>query len=249
MRVLGIDLATEPRGTAACWLTCHSEGARADLVADRLDDDTLLGLLASSDRAAIDSPFGWPEPFFVAVREWRDTGRFPRGPREPLRLRTTDLYVKERTLTPFSVSADKIGALAMRCALLLTRLADHEGTRLDRVDGKAVECYPSGALYRFGFSRSQLANAKTEADVRRRLLGEILAQAPWLEIDEDAREEVVRVGHCFDALVAALVARAAALSMTDRPPPESAEIAAIEGWIHLPFHDALGRLRGVHAHG
>jgi hypothetical protein len=37
--------------------------------------------------------------------------------------------------------------------------------------------------------------------------------------------------------------------MTDRPPPESAEIAAIEGWIHLPFPDALGRLRGAHAHG
>src|SRR4051794_20265035 len=104
MRVLGIDLATEPKGTAACWLSFDERGARAELVDDRLDDGTLIGLIASSDRAAIDSPFGWPEPFVSAVTHWQNHGSFPTGSREPLRLRATDLYVKERALTPFSVS-------------------------------------------------------------------------------------------------------------------------------------------------
>jgi hypothetical protein len=246
-RVLGVDLATEPAGTAGCWLTFDEDDARADIVDDRLDDETLIRLVAASDRAAIDSPFGWPEPFFAAISQWRDSGSFPTGSREPLRLRATDLYVKERTLSPYSVSADKIGALAMRCALLLTGLADVEQTRLDRVDGKAVECYPSAALYRFGFSRAGLRNAKRDQDVRVRLLGQILARASWLSVDEETQARLTRVGHSFDAFIAALVARAVALGMTDRPPPQLAALAAAEGWIHLPFPDALasdGRLSG-----
>jgi hypothetical protein len=133
MHVLGVDLATEPRGAAACWLRFADGRAEVEIVEARLDDATLVELLSAADRAAIDSPFGWPEPFLDAITRWRNDARFPSGPREPLRLRATDLYVKERALTPFSVSADKIGALAMRCSLLLTRLADQEQAPVDRV--------------------------------------------------------------------------------------------------------------------
>lgn len=239
IRVLGIDLATEPAGTAGCWLTFDEDGARADIVDERLDDGTLIRLLAASDRAAIDSPFGWPEPFFAAISQWRDAGRFPAGPREPLRLRATDLYVKERALTPYSVSADKLGALAMRCAVVLTGLADVEHTGLDRVDGKAIECYPSAALYRFGFSRAELRNAKTDQDVRRRLLSQLLERATWLKVDAETQARLALVGHSFDAFIAALVARAVVLGMADRPPSHLAALAAAEGWIHLPFPNAL----------
>jgi hypothetical protein len=245
MRVLGVDLATEPNGTAGCWLTFDGGRARAHLVEERLDDRALVRLIASSHRAAIDSPFGWPEPFFAAISQWRGAGTFPTGSREPLRLRATDLYVKARALTPYSVSADKIGALAMRCALVLAGVAEVEQTRLDRVDGKAIECYPSAALYRFGFSRAELRNAKTDPDVRDRLLAEILTRASWLEVDEGTSAKLVRVGHCFDAFIAALVARAAAIGKTDRPPPERAVLAAVEGWIHLPFADGLASLSGA----
>jgi hypothetical protein len=44
--VLGVDLATEPSGTAGCWLTFDDEGAHAELVADRLDDGTLIRLIS-----------------------------------------------------------------------------------------------------------------------------------------------------------------------------------------------------------
>ena len=161
---------------------------------------------------------------------------------KPLRLRATDLYVEERALTPFSVSADKIGALAMRCSLLLTRLAEREGTPLDRVDGKVIECYPSAALYRFGFKRAELKGAKTDADVRLRLLDAILARAQWLQLDEAIRLRLAHIGDAFDAFLAALVARAAGLRLTDQPPQEMAALAALEGWIHLRVRGALRQL-------
>ena len=41
--------------------------------------------------------------------------------------------------------------------------------------------------------------------------------------------------NCFDALVSSLVARAAALGLTEPPEPgEQADRAVREGWIHVP---------------
>ncbi len=40
--------------------------------------------------------------------------------------------------------------------------------------------------------------------------------------------------HIFDALVAALTARAVAVGATDPPSPGQADLAAEEGWIHVP---------------
>jgi hypothetical protein len=45
-------------------------------------------------------------------------------------------------------------------------------------------------------------------------------------------------------LVAALVARAALLGLTDGPPTEDRPRAAREGWIHLPIRGSLGLLAG-----
>jgi hypothetical protein len=80
MDVLGVDLATEPAGTAACWLRSESGRTRLEVVTGRLDDDLLVDVLASADRAAIDSPFGWPEPFVAAITRWQHEGSFPSGP-------------------------------------------------------------------------------------------------------------------------------------------------------------------------
>lgn len=242
MRVLGVDLATEPRETLACWLSFANGRAEAEIVAARLDDPTLVELLKVADRAAIDSPFGWPEPFFRALARWRTEGTFPSGSREPLRLRATDLVVKREALAPFSVSADKLGALAMRCAMLLTTLADQTDAPIDRVNGNVIECYPSAALYRFGFSRADLRGAKTDPQVRARLLDSITLRAQWLQLEPPLAEVLVEVGHAFDAFISALVARAAAVGLTEQPPAELASLAAMEGWIHLPLHGSLQQL-------
>jgi hypothetical protein len=37
----------------------------------RADDATIVGAVAEADRAAMDCPFGWPEPFVEFVNEHR----------------------------------------------------------------------------------------------------------------------------------------------------------------------------------
>lgn len=96
-------------------------------------DDQLMEDVKGADIVGIDAPFGWPEPFFDAIRAHRTHGAWPgRGKgleqfRQTLRLRSTDLVVKrEALLTPLSVSADKIAVTTFRCALLLDRLRARE---------------------------------------------------------------------------------------------------------------------------
>ncbi|MBA2420978.1 MAG: DUF429 domain-containing protein [Thermoleophilaceae bacterium] len=75
-------------------------------------------------KAAIDAPFGWPEPFVDAVVAHQRGQGWPSGmdnPRAPFERRATDRFVHDRCgKTPFSVSADKIAYLAMsaRCSSL-----------------------------------------------------------------------------------------------------------------------------------
>ncbi len=69
-------------------------------------------------------------------------------------------------------------------------------------------------------------------------------QVPWLQLTEDARKLCRRSDDAFDALIAALVARAAALGFTDAPPPEISAAAETEGWIHLPAAHSLRDLAG-----
>ncbi|MFZ4078216.1 MAG: hypothetical protein ACOYKK_02115 [Microbacteriaceae bacterium] len=47
-------------------------------------------------------------------------------------------------------------------------------------------------------------------------------------------ELMVSSADAFDAVIAALCARAAALGLVERPPDEIVERARVEGWIALP---------------
>jgi hypothetical protein len=57
--------------------------------------------------------------------------------------------------------------------------------------------------------------------------------------------ELIRTSDAFDAFVSALVARAAALGLTELPPAQLAGLAALEGWIHLPVIGARQAQRGA----
>ena len=48
--------------------------------------------------------------------------------------------------------------------------------------------------------------------------------------------------NCLDSLVAALVARAAALDLCEPIPREHRDDARVEGWIHVPLAGSLARL-------
>ncbi len=62
-------------------------------------------------------------------------------------------------------------------------------------------------------------------------------QAPWLDIETNGMELCTTSHHCFDALLAALVARAAR-SISVNPSLTRREAARREGWIALPLPEA-----------
>ncbi|WP_166380938.1 DUF429 domain-containing protein [Catellatospora methionotrophica] len=57
--------------------------------------------------------------------------------------------------------------------------------------------------------------------------------APWLNFGGGERE-CRNSDHVFDAVVAALTARAAALGLTEPLSPSRQRTVAVEGWIALP---------------
>jgi hypothetical protein len=122
----------------------------------------------------------------------------------------------------------------MRCAYLLDRLAAR-GEPVDRAgSGKVVEAYPAPALSGWGLSA---IGYKSKVGVARlpELLSHVEEGLGGIEMTPQQRESAGSDHNCFDAVIASLVARAAALGLTQ--PPESAEEtrrAVREGWIHVP---------------
>lgn len=146
--------------------------------------------------------------------------------RRGLAYRVTDLFVREEAgLNPLSVSADRIAYVAFRGANLLAAL----GGPIDRSGaGLVVEVYPAATLRRWG-----LTHRGYKLPGRDSLVDELLAAAPWLDLGP--HEALCRRSHdAFDAVIAALATRAAALGHTQPPTPEQREAARVEGWIALP---------------
>ncbi len=244
MRTLGIDLAAEPTDTAACEITWLADTAHGRLYTDHLDDDRLLAFIEDADKIGVDCPFGWPEPFVNAVaahahgQAWPGRGQPGPGHRRSLRYRLTDEVVHQQVgVWPLSVSTDRIGVTAMRCATLLDALAA-VGQPVDRTgDGRVVEVYPAAALKYWGLPHQGYKKADG-ALVRAQSLDRLLAKLPTLRLDRDALRRCLHSDNAFDALVCALVARAVAVGLTTPPRPgDQIERARVEGWIHLPSCD------------
>jgi hypothetical protein len=240
VRTLGVDLAAGSASTAACMISWDDGQAVVDKPIRPLDDEQLLGLLHElrpGDRAGVDCPFGWPVEFVSAIAAHASGQRWPgRGEssiqyRARMRLRLTDRRVVEVTgRTPLSVAFDKLGATAARWAHLADALAAG-GRSVDRTGaGLVAEVYPAAARRRWNLSPS-------------RSVAELQTALPSLGFaDPSVAFAYERNEHAFDALVAALVARAVALNLTDRPGPGELSVAATEGWIHLPRPGSLAAL-------
>lgn len=240
MRTLGVDLAAGRATTAACVITWNQDQAVVDEPIRRLDDAQLLGLLVDlqpGDRAGVDCPFGWPIDFVDAIaahadgQPWPGRGEDSAKYRARLRLRLTDRRVAAvARRPPLSVSFDKLGAAAARWAHLADALAAR-GRSVDRTGaGLVAEVYPAVARLRWNLSMS-------------RSVAELKTALPSLQFaDPSGVTAYEHNEHAFDALVAALVARAVALDLTELPRPSERPTAAIEGWIHLPRPGSLAAL-------
>jgi hypothetical protein len=243
VRTIGVDLAAGHANTAACVITWSHSQAVVDEPIRPLDDAHLHGLLNDlrpGDRAGVDCPFGWPADFVAALvahasgQRWPGRGEDSAEYRARMRLRLTDRRVAEVTRrTPLSVSFDKLGATAARWAHLADALTA-SGKSVDRTGaGLVAEVYPAAARLRWN-----LSPYRSVAELHRAL-------PPLQFADPSGAAAYERNEHAFDALVAALVARAVALNLTELPRPGELSTAAVEGWIHLPRPDSLAVLANL----
>ncbi len=239
MVTVGIDLAAQPANTAICAIEWTGGTPRIDLPRGGVTDDDIVEVCVGADKVGIDAPFGWPRAFVEGVGLFADTARWKDADGVSLRFRTTDRIVAATKL-PLSVSTDRIGIPAMRCARLLTRLT--EDGDLDRTGaGKFAEVYPAAALIRWGLDTR---GYKRAGGKERR--GELVPEffSTW-DVDPGPHvlERCIASDDCFDALVATVVARAVDLRLTEPPGPEHDDDARVEGWIHLPARGSLPRIR------
>ncbi|SIR92330.1 DUF429 domain-containing protein [Microbacterium sp. RURRCA19A] len=238
MRTIGVDLAAGVPGTALAEIVWSGGGARLARLEVGVDDVTIVASLGDDGWLGLDCPLGWPDAFVDFVRAHHVAGEPELGPvdggadwRRGLVYRRTDVVVRERIgRWPLSVSTDRLGVTALRGAGLLRRLAVG-GFPVDRAgEGRLFEVYPGGALRIWGFD-----TAKYRVDATRRavLLAALQRRAPWFDAGPFA-EVAVASADAFDAMIAALATRAAALGRVSRPTAEDLEIARREGWVALP---------------
>lgn len=236
---LGVDLAAQPKNTAYCLIEWVKPKARLRELRCGADDAILLEMFGRSDKIGIDAPFGWPTAFATAVYAHQHQNVWPTVCTTSLRYRVTDHIVRERiNRWPLSVSSDLIGVTAMRAARLLS-----ESGQIDRSGrGRFVEVYPAAALYIWGFPST--GYKKKPGEEKRRVVTHrlITVTKPWLDWPVDAKQACEKSDDALDAIVAALVARAAATNQIEPVPQKHMAVAKREGWIALPRDGALASL-------
>lgn len=238
MLTIGVDLAAADRRTAMATVEWLSDRAVVrDLVLD-VGDVRIVEASRDADKVGLDCPLGWPEPF-VALVTAHQSGHVTAaegvgaGCRRRLAYRQTDEVVREETgIIPLSVAADRIAHAAFRCAGLLSMLAA-AGQDVDRCgDGKIVEVYPAAALSRWRLTHRGYKGRGRQVQ-HGDLVTALCAATPYLDLG--AFEALVRRSHdAFDSVIAALIARAAAIGTATRPDERQRTIARSEGWIALP---------------
>lgn len=237
MRTAGVDLAAESKRTAMAVIEWTAESARLERLDLNVDDAEITQAAEEVAKLGVDCAFGWPDEFVTFVTNHADLSMSPAPDggmdwRRTLAFRETDRHVRRRVgRWPLSVSTDRLGLTAMRCAGLLGRIAA-SGQVVDRSGryGVVVEVYPGATLRLWNWD---IRGYRTDPDVRRALVQRITREAPWFHIGPHA-ELMIDSSDAFDAVISSLAARAAALGHYDRPPSQHQGRAEREGWIVLP---------------
>jgi predicted nuclease with RNAse H fold len=245
VRTLGIDLASRDERTAMASIVWADGTATVGPPESPVSDEGALRALRRADWAGIDAPFGWPQAAVRAIRDYSEHGAWPDAlALRTLRFRLTDIDVRERVNAwPLSVSSDRIAIPAWRCARLLAR---HAPGSVDRLGANhVVEVYPGAALTLWGFRRrgykggGDAKRRSEQREARARLVDEIAARGSgWLDLSA-AADACLESDDALDAVLAALLARAAARDLTLPPPRCQLGVIRREGWIHLPRHGSF----------
>jgi hypothetical protein len=239
---VGVDLASQPARTAACQVRWVNDRAEVEELKVGVDDDRILELARLGDKLGIDVPLGWPDAFVTSVTAHHAGRAWPGSSQRSLCFRETDRLVhRETRRPPLSVSSDRIAIPAMRAAAVLSVLAA-SGMLVDRAGRRVVvEVYPAAALRRWGLPASGY-KGRDRQDQRRGLIQQLLARAVCLRPSAVVMAQCEADDNALDALIAALVARAAACGLCEPVPAEALPLAEKEGWIALPAEGSLSRL-------
>ncbi|MCX8530482.1 MAG: DUF429 domain-containing protein [Rhodoluna sp.] len=250
MLIAGVDLAAEPKGTALAVIDWSAGSANLVELKLNVHDSDIVRAAGQVEKLGIDCALGWPIAF---VEFLSDTNRASGADapfagdldlRRKLAYRETDRVVREITgRWPLSVSTDRLGMTAIRCAGLLSQIGA-AGIELDRSGaGCVVEIYPGATLRLWGFDTP---GYRASSEIRSRLLTDIRAEAPWLELGV---HEQLMIESCdaFDAVIAALAARSAYIGSYRAPDLKQQEMAMVEGWIALPSDSLEALVQGIRA--
>jgi len=237
MLIAGLDLAAQPDGSALAVLEWSPTSAKLVQLQLGVNDQDVLQVAPTLHKLGIDCALGWPVEFVDFVSQYSNSSleglSFDGGIdwRRRLAHRETDREVRRITgRWPLSVSTDRLGMTALRCAGLLTKL-QHSGEQIDRSGaGKVVEIYPAASMRIWGF---EIAGYRTSPEIRQQLIDQLASSAPWLSL---AEFKPLMTASCdaFDAVIAALAAASAALGKSTSPSTEQLPTAQIEGWVALP---------------
>lgn len=242
MRTVGIDLSSQIANTGICTIEWSKSGASVQSLVSNARDDDIVAAVADADAYGIDTPFGWPARFVDMIAKVNMAGRartWTKKWRDQMRFRETDRIVSDITgRWPPSVSSDRTAITAMRCQGLLRHLqvSDRSG------DGRAFEVYPDVALHRWGLPTDDFRQKKATTE-RKNLIAALQAGAPWLDLGRH-RTLCIMNDDALDAVICALIARAAQIGLVQTPEgPEQLQAARREGWIAIPHQGSLARLR------
>jgi predicted nuclease with RNAse H fold len=237
--IAGVDLAAEPKGTGLALIEWSADAAELVDLKLNIDDDAIVRVAAQVEKLGIDCALGWPIDFvdFLTQNNRPEASVAPfvgdLSLRRKLAHRESDRQVHAITgRWPLSVSTDRLGMTAIRCAGLLSQIAA-SGIEVDRAGGgRIVEIYPGASLRLWGFDT---AGYRASSEIRGRLIGDLQVRAPWLNLGP---HEQLMVDSCdaFDAVIAALAARSAYLGRYQAPDSTQIERAKVEGWMALPNH-------------
>jgi hypothetical protein len=253
-RTIGINLSAAAKFTTLVAIEWKDDGAWVSEAIVDLEDDELIGYLSSGDYTGVYAPFGWPVAMVEAVASYTNSDQWQRASRREFRHRKTEGFVHDvlqaeadQELWPQSVSCDRLALQARRMAQLREQLFAETGKRFDRAGGDhIIEVYPPGASLLWGMG-NHLGNGNSklpEVDDKpgKEFIERAEAAAPWLQWRDGKRGVCLKNEHTIDALLAALVARAAELNLTIPPENGEADLAPREGWMHLPSKDSLSAL-------
>jgi hypothetical protein len=182
---------------------------------------------------------------------------WPELDNEAFRRSRSDRHLQRTVLAETGIKYSPMSPASSASAVTVCRLAQLRedgyrisGRRFDRAGAdRVLEVSCPAALIIWGFehegykSGGRTADERPEAAAARAsLIAALEVKAPWLRWADGAREACLESDDPLDAVLAALIARAAAVGLAKPPPAADLDLARQECWIHLPLKGSLPHL-------